>query len=423
MLRQIIKKDLLLFWRRPRELILLLLMPFILISILGTALSSINDGKTPEINIKLAIVQKDDAEEGISAVIEKLDKMGLAEERKSAAIEGMNQFNPIQILLNDVLNSEELKDSIKVEIYENEMSSKEEQKYSGTLEIPENFSAQFYQHAFLGSNNAPQLLLKLNESSPLEASVLKDILASFQEELTLWSAVHSIGINGEELQKKISQEIEDIRKIESVSKKNTINNVSYYAIGMSVMFIFYVASKVATFSYEQKESGIFGRLLLANVPAHIFFSGIFISTFILAFIQMNILYGLSAIFYDVTWPNLLNYFVITILMCIMISGFAVFLSSICYRVNSDHASQLFSNFLVPVLAFLGGSYIPVSQLGASFENISKFSPGGAGTSAYFKAMQGYSLEDILTQMITILAITVILVICAVFIQPKRGESV
>jgi ABC-2 type transport system permease protein len=420
MIAQLIKKELLMVWRRPRELVILLFMPFVLITILGAALGSIIDGEAPDLNIKLAIIQKDDIVHGEEKMIKKMESLPLSPEEKAGAIEGIKSFNPIKILLDDVFASGEFKESIQVTEMESMPSDKEALEYSGVLEIPAGFTEQFYLHAFFNEAEVPKLNLKLNESSTLEGGVLKDILTSFQEDISLWSALPSLGIDPEMLQNSL---VSKVGETETVTKTKPINAVSYYAIGMCVMFMFYVAGNSASLALEEKERQIYGRILLANVPVPIFFVGIFVSTIMITFVQMNILFGLSALIHGVSWPNVFDYFVVTFILCVMVGGFAVFISAINYRSNSRSATQIFSSFFIPIIAFVGGSFIPVSQIGGFFETISQYSPGGAGISAYYKIMQGFSLSDVSDQLLSVSITTILLLLLAFLIQPRRGEAI
>lgn len=419
MIVQLIKKEILMYWRRPRELVILLLMPFVLITILGTALESINGKETPNLSMKLAFIQKNDVEAEEQKLMDRLEGLPISEAEKKAAIEGIKSANPIRILQEDVLESKELKDLLKVE-YVSSLSEDEAEKYSAIVEIPEHFTEQYFAHVFFEGKEIPEMKLKINESSSLEGSIIKDIFTSFQEEMTFWTTTQSLGINPVDLREKMASKVGTTKP---VSEKRTISSVAYYAIGMSVMFMFYVAGNAATLAFEEKENQIFGRILLANMPVPIFFSGIFVSTFLVTLSQINILYGLSALIHKVTWPSILDYLVVTVLLSLMVGAFATLISSISYRINSGGAVQVFSNALIPILAFIGGSFVPVAQLGSIFENISKFSPGGAGISAYYKIMQGYSLGDVSTQLIVILITTLILMAVTLLIQPKRGEFI
>lgn len=418
MILHMIKKELLLYLRRPRELVILLLMPFVLITILGFALESINGQETPNLDIKLAFIQKDDIEAAETNVIARIEGLPMSEEEKQAAIAGIKSANPVRILKEDVLDSPELRKMIDVN-YVDSLSEKEMDRYSGIVEIPAQFTEQYFQHVFFGGNEPPEMKLKINETNSIQGSITKDIFTSFQEEVTFWTTAQSLGINADQLRNKMTS---NIGLTQPVSEKKTISAVGYYAIGMSVMFMFFVAGNVSTLAFEEKSNHIFDRILLANMPIPVFFSGIFVSSFVVSFCQINILYGLSALIHDVTWPNLIHYLTLSVMLSAMVGAFAILVSAISYRLNSNAAVQVFSSVVIPMIAFIGGSFVPVAQLGGVFEEISKYTPAGAGVSAYYKIMQGYSLADVSTQLIVILVITVILIMITFVIQPKRGEN-
>lgn len=418
MLFQLIKKELILFLRRPRELIILLLMPFMLITILGAAFGSINSDEPSKLNIKLAIIQKDQFQEAEEKMIEKFRSLPIPEEEKERAITGIAESNPIKILLENVFGSEEMTDFIETVRLEEVPTEKEALQYSGVLIIPENFTEQYYEYAFFKEGKVPGLSLKLNESSGLKGSILKDFFTSFQKELTFWAVAVESGIDTEAIQERLEAAVGEKS---SLSEKKTVSALAYYAIGMSIMFMFYVAGNTAELAYEEKENKIFDRLLLANIPLSLFFSGIFAATALVVFLQLNILYGLSALIFGVKWPGVLDYLVVTVLLSLMVGGVAVLLSSISYRLASPKITHFFSNGFIPIIAFFAGSFVPMSVFGGTMETVSKYSPGGAGFTAYYQLMQGYSLADISGQLVTIVTITIVLFLTAFIVKPKRGE--
>ena len=77
MIWQIVKKQMLMLWRNPVQLFLLLGLPVILIAILGTALSSTMDGGSPEIEVKLAIIEHGNEQQEIEQFFTDIEQSGL----------------------------------------------------------------------------------------------------------------------------------------------------------------------------------------------------------------------------------------------------------------------------------------------------------------------------------------------------------
>ena len=71
---QIVKKQGLLLWRNPQQLLLLIGLPLLLIAILGTALSSMMDGQDPEIEVKVAFIEHEDEKEQVERFLKDLEK-------------------------------------------------------------------------------------------------------------------------------------------------------------------------------------------------------------------------------------------------------------------------------------------------------------------------------------------------------------
>ena len=80
MIWQIVKKQGLLLWRNPGQLLLLVGLPVILIAILGTALSSMMEGQDPEIKVKVTFIEHEGEKEQVDRFINDLEKTELPTE-------------------------------------------------------------------------------------------------------------------------------------------------------------------------------------------------------------------------------------------------------------------------------------------------------------------------------------------------------
>ncbi|MCE4050416.1 MULTISPECIES: ABC transporter permease [Bacillaceae] len=413
-----VKKEILMIWRRPRELVVLLLMPFILITILGSALGTIMDGgeESGSLHAKLLVVLKDDTVNAQKETVSEIEASTVSPEEKKMQMDTVYAVDPVSTFMHEIKENKELKKLVTMTVVEEENStSAEESEYTGILTIPSGFTEQFYQKLLYGKEISAEWSFKETDSTSLAATVLKDILVSYQKELSYMNI--SAELNSEYTPTNSSA----VGKLENVTKKKVVDSFSYYAIGMCVMFVFFVASTVAGFAYQQKESYMYQRILLANVSPYTFFFGIFVSTFSLSFIQLHLLFGLSALVYDVVFASFIHYFVVTFLLNILAASFAVFTAALSFRANSNNVPTLFTNMLIPILAFAGGSYFDLSASGGFMETLGEFSPLGAAITAYLKVYQGYSLMDIAGQMEAILLFSgILLLVSVVLLMRKRG---
>ena len=197
MIWQIVKKQLLILWRNPQQLLLLIGLPIILIAILGTALGSIMDGQSPEIQVKIAMIEHVDEKQQVEQFIKDLDKTEIPEEQIEIIKNVVSGMTPITILRDSVLGNEELKDMI--EIIDVQESEKErilkDDSYTAVIEVPENFTYEMLEAMVLNKGTQPQLLVYQNEGSQIGSSVVDSILTQYQEQFTLQTYLGQKGID------------------------------------------------------------------------------------------------------------------------------------------------------------------------------------------------------------------------------------
>lgn len=414
MLWQMIKKELLMIWRRPRELIVLLLMPFVLITILGSALGALNNNEEVEVAAKLAVVVEDEADQAQQQVIEKIRQSNAAEQKKAANIALIESLEPINIFINVVGKSPELKKVLSITEYR-DIKEVKEKDYDGVLLIPEGFTTKFYNNLLEKNTTIPAWVLKTKDEQSLRATIIQDIITNYQKEWVYQKTAQDLQIDYSAL-----VNTNTYGQIENIEKKKEISAFAYYGVGMCVMFVFYISTTVAGFAFQQKEEFMYERILLANVPKTIFFTGIFMAAFILSFLQLTILFSLTALIYGVVFPSIINHLFVTLTVSIMAATFATFTTAIAFATNSRNVESIFSSLIVPILAFIGGSFFNVSAIGGFMETLGEYSPGGAALTAYLKVYQGYSLGDIWSQLRAILLFSVLLLLLSVVTLKKRG---
>lgn len=104
----------------------------------------------------------------------------------------------------------------------------------------------------------------------------------------------------------------------------------------------------------------------------------------------------------------------------MAATFATFATAISFATNSPNVERILSSLIVPIIAFIGGSFFDVSAIGGFMETLGEYSPGGAAITAYLKVYQGYSLPDLWGQIKAILLFSVTLFLISAIILRKKG---
>ncbi|WP_164669663.1 ABC transporter permease [Virgibacillus doumboii] len=421
MIWQIVKKIGLTLLRNPTQLLLLVGLPIILIAILGAALGSVMNGEEATLNVKVAIVEHGDEEGQVNRFVNDLENSGLPKERVIAAREAAKQLTPIKMLKDSVFGSEGLKEIVQVENIKPSKLEKvlDDDSYTAVIEVPENFTYHTLQNFFGIENAEPSLKVYQNEGKQLGAPIILDVLQQFQEQLSLNSFVGQKGLSMEAIQvdtEAISGEIETINQREPVSAKN------YYAIGMAVMNVLFLASAIGSYAFLEKKIHVFDRIILADVSRWVYFIGVFIAGTVFSFLHLLIVFSISWILFGVTWPNILAFLVVTFGLAIAVGGIAVLLTAISYRINSELITNFFSAFLISIIAFLGGSFFPIGELSETIQLLGNFTPNGAGMSAYLDVLRGNGISAVWEHVIFLSIFAVTLIIIAAFSFPKRGQT-
>ncbi len=418
LIKAVIKKELLLFIRNPQELLIILAMPLILITILGFALGSVLDGDGVPVTGTVALIIDSNEELALTNFEEKLVELGLPDEARESIIAQARNFLPITMLKNDVFGQDELKQIFTLEeLPQSQVEAvKKAGEYSAIIEVPEQFTSLVLTSFFIEETTIPPLTVYLNEGKELSASIVEDVLTVFQEQYSTLSALGREGLLSSD---GTMVPIDVSGSIETLSQKEPISAFSYYAVGMSVMFILFITSMISSRTYLEKKSHMFDRIILANVPKSAYVLSIFVSTVIISFLQMVILYGGSALLYGLRWPHFDAFLFVTLALCCAVAGITVLLMAINYRLGTDSASQLFMSAFVAVLAFLGGSYIPVGDISASLAQVGLYTPNGAAMSAYLDILQGAVVADISNQLVVLLSLAVLLSAIAWLVFPRR----
>ncbi|WP_106498178.1 ABC transporter permease [Lentibacillus sp. Marseille-P4043] len=421
MIWSIIKKQGLILLRNPQQLLLLIGLPIILIAILGASLSSFMNGESVSIDAKIALIEQGDSHKQVKQFLYEIEQSSLPEEQISQIRQRAEQVNPVQSL-KDVFESEELRDVIQIKTAKS--SEKEEilhdDSYAAVIEVPDNFTYDTLHSIFGGEDVNSTLEVYQNEGNTIGSNAVKNIIQQYQEQLTLLTFAGKNGVNPETLQvdaKIIKGETATLHQKEAISSKE------YYAVGMAVMNVLYLASTIGSFAFLERKKHVFNRIILAGVSRWTYFIGIFISGVIFSFVHLVIIFGFCWLFYDVVWSNVAGFILITLSLAFAVGGLSVLLTAISFRMKSEVITNFFSNILVAVFAFLGGSFFPIGDLSKTIQFLGNLTPNGASMTAYLSILHGDEVAVILHYLLFLVFFAIAFIVIAVLSFPKRGQTV
>jgi ABC-2 type transport system permease protein len=418
MILEIVKKQALLFLRNPVQLLLLLGLPIILIAILGAALGNLMSGGEVNLSFKLAVIEHESEQQQIERFINDFETSDLPEEVITALMETAQTIEPVATLL-DVFKTDEIEEMITVEEADELTSILEDDSFSAVIEIPANFSYDMLEQLFLDEGTPPEMIVHHSEGEEIVAGVLQQIVTTYQQEYTMGAFLGERGINPEEFM-TLSTDFQ--QEISSINQQNPISSSDYYAIGMVVMNVLFMATTIATFAFNEKKSYIFDRIIIANISRWRYFVGILLSGLIFSFLQILLVFGFAYLVYGVIWPDVGAFFIISLAFAISVGGLGVLLTALSYSTNSEQITNFFSGIVVTLFAFLGGSFFPIGDGSSMMQRIGELTPNGAAMSAYLSILRGETLSDNIHHIIFITCFAVGAIIIGVLAFPKRGAK-
>ncbi|MBO8157126.1 MAG: ABC transporter permease [Bacillaceae bacterium] len=418
MIYPLIKKQFLLVIRNRRNFTLLLVMPLVLVFIINFAVGDLWQGEAPVLEGKLAIAEHGDEEEDLERIKREIADIPITDDQRNLVLQRIEQFKPIHILKTQVFGSDDLKQFIQLEEVSPEQIDilKKSGEYAAILEVPEGFTYHIIMNMFGVQTEKPAFHYYINEDKDFTAGIVMDILAAFEEEMKVNMLFERYDLQEFRVS---SQDIQG--SVVTVSKTNPLTSTMYYAVGMSVMFVLYIASTIGTYAYEEKRIHVFERIILASSSRWAYVASIFLTGTLLSIIQLFILYGVGSVIFKVNWPNINQFLLITLFLSMSVGALSTLLTAINYRTHSEQASSVFSNMIVSIIAFLGGSFFPVHLISSFIEKLGNLTPNGAAMSAYLTSLQGYGYGEIGNNLLYLIIFSFVITLIAAFIFPKRGE--
>lgn len=419
-----LKKDILILIRDRTELFILLAMPFILIAILGFALSGVLSGNTEVLSMNVAVVQEDDEQQGLIRFEEELEASGVPAEALSGIMTAAEASSPSS-LLQEVLNDEGLRELVTAKEMDAgaAKAALEDESVVAILTIPENFTFDALQKMIMNEGEGSGLQIMISDHAATRSEVFNNIMEEFVWSLNFESAI-ARAANGEGALPEAEQT--EIGGVESVSSVNPINSFQYYTIGMAVMFALFVAATISGMAYVEKTQFVFQRILLSNHHPLVYLGGKAISATLVTFLQFCILFFLSSLIFgafdlsDLSfWPGML---LITLSLALCVGALTALLTAMTMRFGNDTITTVFSGGVVTIFAFLGGSFTPTAGLPAIVQQLGGWTPNGAALNAFLIWVQNLEISMLFEPLGRLLLLTMILITLSAIILPRKGEA-
>lgn len=446
-LTDIIIKDLKVVLSDRKALAIMIVMPIILSTILGFALSgSFSDGFSTN-KIKIAVVKEYDLDLETDKLIDDLKEEPILNSNlnDSAYLKQLlDNLNPENMFFNIFLDSDEIKGIIEYSIM-NESSARDELKegnVSAIIILPENYIYSMYNNSIFVDKENIEIKVIGHPERSIKTSIVESIVKMFYD-ITSTDIINRNVIIDTATEDKINSEllanVDNIRKELSIKSMNNINisyekvdgkdpisSIQYYSIAITTMFILYVAGYGSKLLLDEKFNKTYSRMAIAGISKWKIAFGKLLMIFIFGLMQISIMITFSSLILKAYWGNILHVAIISIISIFTVACLGIMLASISYVAENYKVADLTQSLVFQVMALLGGSFFPIEVMPEFVKKLSNFTLNGLALKAYTKISTGYELQDIISYLIPLFFMGIVFLVLAINIlkrEERRGLNV
>ena len=268
-------------------------------------------------------------------------------------------------------------------------------KLSSLLVIPQGFGAS------LDSNRQAEIELyqDASESSvvaPIQA-VLQNISEKYKEG-KITAVLASKGLNTSQVQEVLTPPIQLHNIKENATKANMITQV---VPGYTVMFVFFVIITMVRRFIKDKESGMLSRLRSTPMKPFQYLIGMWIPNMMIVLIQSTVLLGFGRIAYHLNLGDFMAIVSIVAALAVCATGIGLALSLF---VKSENQGVAFTQLITMGGAALGGLWVPYEFLPKFAQTMGRFTPQYWAQEGFQKVMlHGAHFTDIWPSLLVLIA--------------------
>ncbi|WP_042149619.1 ABC transporter permease [Paucisalibacillus sp. EB02] len=415
-----LKKDLLVFWRDRKEVLIALLLPIILIVVLNVALSGLFTDDGESMDIQVGIVEEDNSLEGLERFEEAVNEMDLDQAEKEAILQQTSVFNPSEMIISffdnpeikQVIHTKNVSEAEAVELVE-------EGDLHAFVRIPEGFTYAILSSIMLDEEADVALSIQAEEQSN-ELNTLQNMMNNFIESINLELALGTIA-EGEAQEPLLPQGGREV--IEGVE---TYSFTQYITIAMSTLFALFMAQTLAMKTVTEKRERVFNRIILTGSHPFHYLMGKTLATFILSWLQIIITFTISQLLFDVFPDKSLEFWIGLLIVitafALTISGLTALFTSITLNLQDTNAASGIFSLIIMSMAVLGGNFTPIQILPAFLQRIGEWTPNGLSLTVILEWIQLNNSGNLVIPMGILFGYFIVFLMLGMAIFPGRGRN-
>lgn len=413
-----------------KTLALILLMPIVLMSILGSALKGVFSEENNNSGIQsfdVTIVK----EYNYDFEIEKFK--GILESDLFGDFVGdidYEEADPEKIFFDEFLGSKDVKEMINYTIVDRATGEQllKDDKTSALIILPKNFVYNSLISLVAPGRNKVTIEIIKNSEKQLSADMSEMLVNSFLDEMNGSVAKKTVLINTVIGNKLMQEEINKFSEIiydqttetvkvavKEVTGEDALTSFQYYAVAIMTMFLLYAASIGGKALIEEKNDYTLQRLEVSGKTVAKIAMSNFFRIIAIAIIQSLIMIIFSRVVISVAWGDAKTIIVGMLCSSFAIGGLGVLVSVLTLVTDRYYIANIFEFCIVNLMALVGGSFIPVEILPKALQKINFLAINGSAINIYLNGMKFRPMQENLQYILLLVGMGIVFIVGAVIV--------
>ncbi|MGC9334879.1 MAG: ABC transporter permease [Anaerolineae bacterium] len=404
-------KDLVLSFRDPAALVLMLAAPFALTLGMGFVTGAFSGtGSSGPSDIPVVLVNQDSGQLGAELV-------------------GLFQSEDLAGLFAPVAEADPARARQEVD----------EDRAAAAVIIPAGFSQSIIPAGgSMLSGEVVQIVVYINPARPTSAGVIKTVVDGFLSDVEVARVGGQVavvelldhGLISPQDAARVGGDIAlryaagaqsgssiGLNSVTSSGEEVEFNILAFLAPGMALMFLMFTASNGGRTLLTERASGTLPRLLVSPTSTSQVLGGKVFGTYLTGVAQMLILILASTLLFRLEWGDPLGVLVLVLAAVVGAVGWGMLITAVARTPGQVSA---IGSAVMLTFGILGGSFISLDMMPRWFTVLSKITPNAWGLDAFTTLALGGKVANIVTPVLALLVMGGVLFAVAVGILNHRG---
>ncbi len=335
----------------------------------------------------------------------------------------------------EAFKSEELADLVQPTVMQDEIEARkllEEDEAAAVVVIPDNFSESILPASLISGESSPHafqtstIQVYANPSRTISAGIIRSIVDEIlnrfisgrvSSEVTIGQLITSGRISPEEAAGygasigpglANASPAQQVKLNVSVNGENTTKEFSwleYMAPSMAILFLMFTLSNAGRSLLGERDNGTLPRMLVSPSTRAEVLGGKMLGNYLTGLLQMTILFIAGHFLFQISWGNTVGVILLTLAIVAAITGWGM-LPAVFSR-TPGQASAI-GTAITLTFSALSGTFVPRGALPVWLQNLGLFTPNAWGNEWYYKLINGAGLADILPAVLVLSGMAVLL---------------